>query len=54
MKVTYQLWHDRLGHLSFESLENMKAELAYHASLGSRPCHICPLAKQRRLPFLFI
>ncbi|KAE9589571.1 putative RNA-directed DNA polymerase [Lupinus albus] len=45
-------WHLRLGHLSHEKLTVMKKN--YHAIRCNKtdlPCHICHLAKQKRLPY---
>lgn len=47
------IWHARLGHPSFKIMEVLQHQLQltalnlHHQS----PCYVCPLAKQRRLPF---
>ena len=48
-KVTADMWHDRLGHLSFKRLQILKNKLDYisHENKNKRPCCICHLAKQR-------
>ncbi|XP_012851790.1 PREDICTED: uncharacterized protein LOC105971482 [Erythranthe guttata] len=48
------VWHKRLGHMPFKKLSFLKAFLP--VSLGfSAPkdscCHVCPVAKQKRLSF---
>ena len=50
--VSAQIWHDRLGHLSFKKLQPMKSVLDFAASNKGQPCYICPLAKHRRLLFI--
>ena len=52
--VSSEIWHKRLGHLSFKCLDVLKSRLSYHDSDHnmSTPCCICPLAKQHRLPFI--
>ena len=51
-RVSAQVWHDRLGHLSFKKLQPMRHVLDFATSHHFQPCYICPLAKQRRLPFV--
>ncbi|RVW71130.1 hypothetical protein CK203_059841 [Vitis vinifera] len=47
----FDIWHCRLGHVSssrFHSLKQIDSAITLdHTNV----CHICPLAKQRRLPF---
>lgn len=50
--LSAQIWHNRLGRLSFKNLEFLKNKLAYVSCNKNIPCHVCPLAKQRRLPFV--
>lgn len=47
------IWHQRLGHPSPKRLNMLKNTLLFHESLTDHVCHICPLAKQRRLTFPF-
>lgn len=47
-------WHNRLGHLSHMLLNSMKEALYISNSMSDHGiCHICPLAKQRRMSFPF-
>ncbi|XP_048635048.1 uncharacterized protein LOC125608656 [Brassica napus] len=50
-----QLWHQRLGHASLAKLLHVPGIKALHkTSLSAvENCPVCPLAKQRRLPFVF-
>ena len=51
-KVSAHTWHNRLGHLSNQRLDLLKHQLNCSSSLcNNEPCYICPLAKQKRLPF---
>lgn len=52
--VDVQTWHSRLGHLSDQALIHMEDKLHCNVSKihKNKPCYICPLAKQRRLPFV--
>lgn len=54
--VSTNTWHHRLGHLSYQKLDSMKEQLNLNCSRSRNqivdPCNICPLAKQRRLPFV--
>ena len=48
----HELWHYRLGHPSFVKLNVLHDVLdVSHLSNTNLPCHICPLAKQRCLPY---
>ena len=53
-KVSWQVWHNRLSHLFDRRLEMFTPSLPCdglkHSSMT--PCYICPLAKQRKLPFV--
>lgn len=49
--VSPLIWHNRLGHLSDSVLDTLREKLSLHHSPNS-PCHVCHLAKQRRLLFL--
>ena len=51
-KVSANIWHNRLGHLSSPRLALLKSQLNCDFSdCNNGPCYICPLAKQKRLPF---
>ena len=43
------LWHQRLGHASYRTIHHLP--VCIHLPVQSHPCHVCPLAKQSRLPF---
>ena len=45
------LWHFRLGHPSFNKLSSLQDILTSFYSKCNDICTICPLAKQKRLPF---
>ncbi|KAL5576052.1 hypothetical protein UlMin_017751 [Ulmus minor] len=51
--VYAHIWYNRLGHISFKRLDSLKDQLKCDVTRlhKSDPCYICPLAKQRRLPF---
>ena len=51
-KVTDQVWHRRLGHISFKRLESLRTNLGFSSCSNHIPCYVCPLAKQKRLPFI--
>ena len=44
------MWHQRLGHPSFDTLKSLQ-NLLHLKSFYSHHCTTCPLAKQRRLSF---
>ena len=46
-----QLWHLRLGHLPFTQIKHLVPDCDVSSCIDSFFCHICPLAKQHRLPF---
>lgn len=51
-KISYETWHQRLGHLSDARLSLLKDVVPFSESNKSHEhCRICPLAKQRRLSF---
>lgn len=52
--VSAQVWDKRLGHLSSKFFDLLKHQLQFHSSNynNHEPCYICPLSKQRRLPFV--
>ena len=50
---TLALWHSRLGHPSFSRLKLLQPVLGFSDSMSSNNhCNVCPLAKQRCLPFV--
>jgi transposase InsO family protein len=60
VKESAELWHRRMGHLSYASLHNMVKKGAVEGiNIGaddfkvdtSKPCNVCEIAKQPRLPF---
>lgn len=52
--ISVQIWHNILGHLSFQRLTDMQSQIPIDVSKcnNAEPCHVCPLAKQKRLPFV--
>lgn len=48
--VSANLWHKRLGHPSFARLKLLQSALQF-SNNDSHVCHVCPLAKQRKLSF---
>lgn len=54
MSVSVQAWHNRLGHLPSKCFDKLKEQLYYNAPKFPihSPCYVCPLAKQRQLPFV--
>uniref|UniRef100_A0A2N9GZ55 Integrase catalytic domain-containing protein n=1 Tax=Fagus sylvatica TaxID=28930 RepID=A0A2N9GZ55_FAGSY len=53
---TLELWHFRLGHTSYANLHFLKHCIPdlcnfCNADDHNEHCHVCPLAKQKRLPF---
>jgi len=49
--VDDRLWHHRLGHLSSAKLQHLSGILPMTKSTIHDHCEVCPLAKQKRLPF---
>ena len=50
--VSARIWHERLGHLSFQRLKLLRPQLhCNNKHLNHDPCYLCPLAKQHRLSF---
>ena len=47
------LWHARLGHPSDMKLKVLCPNLPSLQFLCNKTCHICPMAKLKRLPFPF-
>jgi hypothetical protein len=47
----FDLWHYRLGHLSKERLDIIQQSFSDVNSSDYQHCTVCPLAKQKRLPF---
>ncbi|XP_012831557.1 PREDICTED: uncharacterized protein LOC105952539 [Erythranthe guttata] len=52
VSVSSQTWHNRLGHLPFSKLAILKDCISLPTVLNSTCCHVCSLAKFKRLPFL--
>lgn len=52
--ASLELWHERFGHLSNHKLDSIKTQLFVKDSCNvpTLPCIVCPLAKQRQLPFV--
>ena len=50
--VYVQTWHNRLGHLSSKCIDLLQEQLQCKRISHQSPCSICPLAKQRKLPFI--
>lgn len=54
LHVDEDLWHQRLGHplpAKLQSLSSLLSLSKFSLSTSSH-CHVCPLAKQKRLPFV--
>jgi len=51
--VDISTWHNRLGHASLQRLDVISESLGTtkHKNKGSDYCHVCHLAKQRKLSF---
>lgn len=49
--VDTHLWHNRLGHSSISKTDAIIDVLGLKQNKGSFHCEICPLAKQKILPF---
>lgn len=52
--ISVSTWHNLLGRPSFKVMESLKNQIKCDVFSSSRlePCSICPLAKQKRLPFV--
>ena len=50
--VFVQTWHNRLVHLSTKCFDLLQEQLQCKRISNSSHCTICPLAKQRKLPFI--
>ena len=52
--IIAQIWHNRLGHPSYQKLDVLiiKPYLDHLKSHYTDTCYVCPLAKQRRIPFI--
>ncbi|XP_024965979.1 uncharacterized protein LOC112506192 [Cynara cardunculus var. scolymus] len=50
--VSLDVWHQRIGHPSNRTLLVIKSLLNVKTSLQESNCTICPLSKQKRLPFV--
>ena len=49
----YSLRHSRLGHPSNMKVHSLSHVLPFLQKCCTKDCNICPLAKQKRLPFPF-
>ena len=49
----FSLWHSRLGHPSDVKLHSLSNALPFLKNCCNKPCIVCPLAKQKRIPFPF-
>ncbi|KAA0065480.1 Cysteine-rich RLK (receptor-like protein kinase) 8 [Cucumis melo var. makuwa] len=50
--ISVDTWHQRLGHLSPKCLSSLSSTLCLsNHSIHHSSCHVCPLAKQKRLSF---
>ena len=49
----YSLWHSRLSHPSDVKLQSLSNIFPFLQNCCIKQCTICPLAKQKRLPFPF-
>lgn len=52
--VTTQRWHERSGHPSVNKIKSLDSILVLNKVDNADTCCICPLAKQKRLPFVSI
>lgn len=48
---SFDLWHWRLGHPSHERIKSLATDFDFISCSNKCLCHICPLAKQAKLPF---
>ena len=49
----YSLWHSRLGYPSDVKLQSLSNVFPFLQNCCAKQCTVCPLAKQKRLPFPF-
>ena len=49
----YSLWHSRLGHPSDVKLQSLSNVFPFLQNCCTKQCTVCPLAKQKGLPFPF-
>ena len=49
----YSLWHSRLGHPFDVKLQSLNNIFPFLQNCCTKQCTVCPLAKQKRLPFPF-
>ncbi|XP_062086373.1 uncharacterized protein LOC133792482 [Humulus lupulus] len=49
--IDVHTWHKRLGYPSMKVTNSFYKILDFPISLSHTPCHICHLAKQKKLPF---
>ena len=51
-QVSAEMWHNQVGHLSLKTLQTLKDALEFSDYKNKKVCFICPLAKQKRLPYV--
>lgn len=49
----FSLWHSRLGHPSDVKVHSLSHVFPFLQHCCTKSCTVCPLAKQKRLPFPF-
>ena len=49
----FSLWHSRLEHPSNVKVQSLSHVLPFLQHCCNKTCTVCPLAKQKRLPFPF-
>ncbi|XP_060200717.1 uncharacterized protein LOC132628984 [Lycium barbarum] len=49
--VSNKLWHFRLGHLPYISMQKILGDSMQQPKIFDFPCDICPMARQTKLPF---
>ena len=49
--VRTDLWHIRLGHPSDQKFYILNKTVPIFSCNNNEPCMVCPLAKQKKLPF---
>ena len=52
--VRTDLWHIRLGHPSDQKLYILNITMPIVSCNNNEPCMVCPVAKQKKLHFLFL
>ena len=49
----FSLWHSRLGHPFDVKVHSLSNTLPFLKNCCNKPCTVCPLEKQKRIPFPF-